>query len=223
MWWLNLLDQALLEPIIRWRFPEPPDRRIHAALLHGGQGEIRLLCLSGAFCIDARSNWAGWIRTLRHSFPSADIVMLNGFYFYWQTEAAVIRQVIDVGKRVLADRKPTYVIGFSFGGLLGKCMVAGPEVHNVRAIVTMATEHRGHLPRIAEMRDVSLGVPLDVDVPLYTFGGLFDPIVWPWTTYTDRSIHSMLPARHFDFIRSSDTRQRVMQVLYKIIERHQGR
>lgn len=94
--------------------------------------------------------------------------------------------------------------------------------HDVRAIVSLATEHRGHLPRIAEMRDVRLGVPLDVDLPLYTNGGWFDGVVWPWTAFTDYSVHRFLANGHRAFIRSSSARGNVLADLQEIVARHHG-
>ncbi|MGI9487494.1 MAG: hypothetical protein ACR2RF_16770 [Geminicoccaceae bacterium] len=217
MRWLDAVDRVVLEPIVRRRFPEPVDRHIAAITVHSGQGNMRFLCLPGAFCLDAPSNWAGWIRSLRCEFPTAEIVVLNGFYYYWVSEKYLIEKIIDLGRSVLADRMPTYIVAFSFGGLLAKRIVVPPSEHEVRAVITMATEHRGHLPRIADMRDVSLSVPLDIDLPLYTFGGLLDPIVWPWTAYTDRSCHRTLTAGHFSFMRSARTRQVVMAHLRDII------
>lgn len=224
MRWLDALDRTVLEPIIRRRFSEPADRRVGVKIVHPGGSDMRFLCLSGAFCLDASSNWAGWIRLLRREFPMADITVLDGFYFYWAGEVSLIEKMIDLGRVVLADRKPTYIVAFSFGGLLAKRMIAQPTVHDVRAVLTMATEHRGHLPRIAEMRDVSLRVPLHVDVPLFTFGGLFDPIVWPWTTYTGSSVHRTLAVGHFSFMRSARTRQSILTDLSDIVAgAHQAR
>ena len=181
---------------------------------------MRLLCLSGAFCSNTTTNWRGWIKDLHRTYPDADIVIVNGFYFYWPGEVGAIEQIIAEGQQVLADRKPTIIIGFSFGGLLAKAMVSRSEVHEVRAIVSLATEHRGHLPRIAHMRDVQLSVPLDIDTPLYTFGGWLDVIVWPWTTFTDQSSHRFFVNGHFAFIRSKKTRAKVLNVLQDIITRH---
>lgn len=217
MRWLDVVDRVVLEPIIRRRFPEPADRRVAAEIVHTGHDDMRFFCLSGAFCLNAPSSWAGWIRSLRREFPTAEITVLNGFYYYWASEKHLIEKIVDLGRAVLADRQPTYVIAFSFGGLLAKRMIAQPSDHAVRAVITMATEHRDHLPRIADLRDVSLGVPLDIDVPLYTFGGLLDPIVWPWTAYTNRSCHRTLAAGHFSFMRSAKTRQIVMGHLRDIV------
>ncbi|MGI9437491.1 MAG: hypothetical protein ACR2Q4_22130 [Geminicoccaceae bacterium] len=217
MRWLDVVDRVVLEPIIRRRFPEPADRRIAAEIVHPSQGDMRFLCLPGAFCLDAPSNWAGWIRSLRREFPMAEITVLNGFYYYWASEKHLIEKIVNLGKAVLADQKPTCVIAFSFGGLLAKRIIAQPSDHAVRAVVTMATEHRGHLPRIGNMRDVSLGVPFEIDVPLYTFGGLLDPIVWPWTAYTDRSCHRTLKTGHFSFMRSTKIRRVVMAHLRDIV------
>ena len=160
---------------------------------------------------------------LRRSFPGAEIALLNGFYFYWESETCLIEKIVDLGKAILSDRRPTFIIAFSFGGLLAKGIVAHQDNHDVRAIVTMATEHRGHLPRIAVTRDICLGIPLDVEVPIYSFGGLFDPIVWPWTAFTDRSFHRTLATGHFSFMRSAKTRSIVMAALKDIVTRHQER
>ena len=158
-----------------------------------------------------------------NGFPEAEIAVVNGFYYYWPEEAEVMQQIIAKGKALLADGRPTVIIAFSFGGLLAKAMVDQAEHQGVRAIVTMATEHRGHLPRIAETRDVHLGVPMDVDVPIYSFGGWLDLIVWPWTTFTDRSIHRFLAIGHFSFMRSEATRAVILAALDDIVARHYGR
>lgn len=160
---------------------------------------------------------------LRSGFPDADIILLNGFYFYWESEARLIEKIVDLGKTILNDRRPTYILAFSFGGLLAKSIASHRDGQDVRAIVTLATEHRGHLPRIATTRDVCLGIPRDIDVPLYTFGGLFDAIVWPWTAFTDRSHHRTLAAGHFSFVRSLTVRSKVLAELHEIVGRHHGR
>lgn len=214
---LNTVDHAVLEPVVRWLFPEPTDRKIGRRVIWKGRGEIRLLCLSGAFCVNTAANWAGWVKDLRRRFPDAEITAVNGFYYYWPEEAPAIEQLIAEGQRVLADRKPTVIIAFSFGGLLAKAMVSRSSDHDVRAILSLATEHRGHLPRIAEMRDDRLGVPLDVAVPLHSFGGWFDPIVWPWTSFADRSAHRFLANGHFAFLRSARTRREVLRTLDEIV------
>lgn len=220
---LDVLDRAILEPIVRYLHPLPAERGIGARVIHKGKGEMRLLCLSGAFCSNTAANWKSWINELRRAFPEAEITTVNGFYYYWQNEAEILEQIIAEGQKVLADQKPTFVLTFSFGGLLAKAMVARSDNHAVQAIVSLATEHRGHLPRIARMRDISLGVPLDVDVPLYTFGGWFDAVVWPWTTFTDRSTHRLLANGHFAFIRSRKTRNIVIADLQGIVARYYRR
>jgi hypothetical protein len=186
-------------------------------LVHQGAGDLRILCLAGAFCADTAANWSGWIAELRERFPQAEISVVNGFYYYWPDEAAVMEQIVTAGSDLLSDRRPTVIIAFSFGGLLAKAMVDRDRRHNVLAIVTLATEHRGHLPRIAETRDVHLGVPPDVDIPTYSFGGLFDMIVWPWTSYSPRSHHRFLPTGHFAFMRSEATRREVLRVVDQIL------
>ncbi len=192
-------------------------------MVHHGSGNLRILCLAGAFCADTASNWSGWIADLRESFPEADIAVVNGFYYYWPEETLVMNEIIARGLALLSDEQPTVIVAFSFGGLLAKAMVDRTERHRVRAIVTLATEHRGHLPRIAETRDIHLGVPLDVDVPTHSFGGLFDMIVWPWTSYSERSMHRFLLAGHFAFMHSRATRQKVLSVMDQIIRQHHTR
>ncbi|MGI9507962.1 MAG: hypothetical protein ACR2QJ_01270, partial [Geminicoccaceae bacterium] len=95
---------------------------------------MRFLCLAGAFCADTASNWADWITDLSHRFPEADIAVVNGFYFYWPDEVAVMRQMIAEGETLLADEQATVIIGFSFGGLLAKAMAIHAGKHDVRAI-----------------------------------------------------------------------------------------
>lgn len=219
---LQIADRHLLEPMIRRMFPEPRSRRVGARVVRKAGGEWRILCLAGAFCADTAANWSAWIADLGEHFPEAEIAVINGFYYYWPEEAGVMQELIAEGRALLADRRPTVILAFSFGGLLAKAMVAkdvtaGAGPHDVRAIVTMATEHRGHLPRIAETRDVSLGLPLDVDVPIHSFGGLLDPIVWPWTSYTDHSRHRFLKCGHFTFMRSPAVRAQVLKVVDSIL------
>lgn len=220
---LDFVDRVVLEPLIRFLHPAPADRGVGTRVVHRGKGRLRFLCLSGAFCPNTAANWKSWIGDLRRAFPDADIVAVNGFYFYWPEEVGMIEQVIAEGQKILADRKPTVIIGFSFGGLLAKAMVARTQDHDVRAVLSLATEHRGHLPRIAHMRDVNLGVPHDIDLPLYTFGGWLDVIVWPWTTFTERSAHRFLANGHFAFIRSKTTRAKVLSALRDIVARHHDR
>lgn len=191
-------------------------------IVRKGSGDWRILCLAGAFCADTAANWSDWIADLGHRFPDAEIAVVNGFYFYWPDEADVMGQMIAEGVTLLADERPTVIVGFSFGGLLAKAMVDQAEHHDVRAIVTMATEHRRHLQRIAETRDVRLGVPMDVDVPIHSFGGWLDMIVWPWTTFTDRSHHRFLATGHFAFMRSEATRAQVLAVLEEIFRQNQA-
>jgi hypothetical protein len=201
-----MLDHLVLEPVIRRLFPEPPERRIGARVLHAGDGGLRFLCLSGAFCSDTARNWSGWIKALRRAHPGAGIAVLNGFYYYWEDEDQVIRQIMAAGTALLADRRPTIILAFSFGGLLAKGIVDSAPVQDVRAVVTLATEHRRHLPRIAHMRDVALRIPREIACPLYSFGGWFDPIVWPWTTFTSDSTHRFLANGHFAFMHAPRTR-----------------
>jgi hypothetical protein len=217
---LWIVDRYLLEPLIRQMFPEPSSRLVGARVVRRGAGDWRILCLAGAFCSDATANWSGWIVDLGRRFPEAEIAVVNGFYYYWPEEAEVMKQIIAEGRKLLADKLPTVIVAFSFGGLLAKAMIDGTDHHDVRAIVTMATEHRGHLPRIAETRDIRLGVPLDVDVPISSFGGWLDIIVWPWTTSTDRSHHRFLARGHFAFMRSTVVRARVLAVLDDIVRQN---
>lgn len=219
---LRIFDRHLLEPFIRRRFPEPRTRRVRATVVREGAGGWRILCLAGAFCGDTAANWSEWIADLGLHFPEAEIAVVNGFYYYWPEDANVMKQVIAEGHTLLADGRPTVIIAFSFGGLLAKAMVDAADRHDVRAIVTMATEHRGHLPRIAETRDVCLGVPLDVDIPIHSFGGWLDMIVWPWTTYTDMSRHRFLLRGHFAFMRSPAVRLEILAVVAAILRRDQA-
>lgn len=209
---LRIVDRYLLEPLIRRLFREPRDRRVGARVVHQGSGILRIVCLAGAFCADTAANWSEWIADLRERFPEADIAVINGFYYYWPEETEVMNEIIAEGLALLSDEQPTVIIAFSFGGLLAKAMADQAQRQGVRAIVTLATEHQGHLPRIAETRDIHLAVPLDVDVPTYSFGGLFDMIVWPWTSYSERSKHRFLLTGHFAFMRSRATRQKVLNV-----------
>lgn len=220
---VRIADRYLLEPLIRRMFPEPRHRRVAAHVVRKGTSDLRFLCLAGAFCADTASSWADWIAELSRRFPEADIAVVNGFYFYWPDEVGVMRQMIAEGEALLADEQATVIIGFSFGGLLAKAMATQAGKHDVRAIVTLATEHRGHLPRIAETRDVRLGVPMDVDVPTYSFGGWLDMIVWPWTTFTDRSRHRFLATGHFAFMRSEATRAVILAALDDIVGQHYER
>ncbi|MEZ5931794.1 MAG: hypothetical protein R3F54_07585 [Alphaproteobacteria bacterium] len=218
----RIVDRYMLEPVIRRLFPEPRSRRVAARVVRKGAGSWRILCLAGAFCGDTAANWADWIADLGQRFPEAEIAVVNGFYYYWPEEAGVMRQVIAAGRALLADGRPTVIVAFSFGGLLAKAMVDESDHHGVRAIITMATEHRGHLPRIAETRDISLGIPLDVDVPIVSFGGWLDMIVWPWTSFTERSHHRFLARGHFAFMRSPAVRAKVLAVIDDILDRHQA-
>ena len=214
---MTLIDVYMLEPLIRRLFPAPPDRAIGVKILQPGDNNIRILCLCGAFCVDAGHVWSRWMRDFRKYFRGAEIVTINGFYYYWEQDRGAIEDLIMNGIELVSDNKPTYIVAFSFGGLIAKGIVARSESHQIRSIISMATEHRGHLPRIATMRDQLLDIPLDVDVPMYTFGGLFDAIVWPWTTHTNRSAHSFLPVGHFAFVRSGKTRARVIGVLQRLV------
>lgn len=214
---ITLIDVYMLEPLIRRLFPAPQNRAIGIKILQPGDNNIRILCLCGAFCVDSRQVWSRWMRDFRKYFPGTEIVVLNGFYYYWEQDRRNIDDLIVSGVDLVSDNKPTYIVSFSFGGLIAKSIVARSENHQIRAIISMATEHRGHLPRIATMRDQLLNIPLDVDVPLFTFGGLFDVIVWPWTTHTNRSTHWFLPVGHFAFVRSRKARTRVIDVLRKLI------
>ena len=219
---LQFVDHYLLEPLIRRCFPEPRTRRVRASVVRERAGGWRVLCLAGAFCSDTAANWSDWIADLGERFPEAEIAVVNGFYYYWPEDAGVMKQMIAKGQTLLADGRPTVIVAFSFGGLLAKAMVDGSDEHDVRAIVTMATEHRGHLPRIAETRDVRLGIPLDIDIPLHSFGGWLDVIVWPWTTFTDRSQHRFLARGHFAFMRSAAVRAEVLAVVAEILHRDQA-
>ncbi|MGH1481086.1 MAG: hypothetical protein ACRBM6_20530 [Geminicoccales bacterium] len=218
---LQIVDRYLLEPLVKRMYPEPRARRVGVRVLREGASGCRILCLAGAFCGDTAANWSDWIADLGERFTEAEIVVVNGFYYYWPEEAEVMQEIIAEGRTLLADGRPTVIVSFSFGGLLAKAMVDEAEHHSVRAIVTMATEHRGHLPRIAETRDVRLGIPLDVDVPIVSFGGWLDMVVWPWTTFTDRSQHHFLIAGHFAFMRSRAVRSKVITVLDDIVFRNQ--
>jgi len=220
---LRIVDRYLLEPLVRRTFPEPRARRVGVRVLREGAGGCRILCLAGAFCGDTAANWSDWIVDLSKRFPEAEITVINGFYYYWPEEAEVMQQIIAEGQALLEDERPTVIVAFSFGGLLAKAMVDEAEHHSVRAIVTMATEHRGHLPRIAETRDVCLGVPMDVDVPTYSFGGWLDLIVWPWTTFTDQSSHRFLAIGHFAFMRSKTTRSAILAAIDDIVALHYTR
>jgi len=220
---LRIVDRYLLEPLVRRMFPEPRARRVGVRVLREGTSGRRILCLAGAFCGDTAANWSDWITDLGERFPEAEIAVVNGFYYYWPEEAEVMQQIIAEGQALLVDGRPTLIVAFSFGGLLAKAMVEEAEHHGVRAIVTMATEHRGHLPRIAETRDTRLGIPMDVDVPTYSFGGWLDLIVWPWTTFTDRSRHRFLVTGHFAFMHSEATRAVILAALDDIISRHYAR
>ncbi len=220
---LRIVDRYLLEPLVRRMFPEPRARRVGVRVLREGAGGCRILCLAGAFCGDTAANWSDWITDLGERFPDAEIAVVNGFYYYWPEEAPVMRRIIAEGQALLADGRPTVIVAFSFGGLLAKAMVDGTEHHDARAIVTMATEHRSHLPRIAETRDERLGAPMDVDVPIYSYGGWFDLIVWPWTTFTDRSSHRFLARGHFAFMRSKAVRAVILAALDDIVARHYAR
>ena len=219
---LRFVDRHLLEPLIRKLFPEPRTRHIGTRIVRKGADDRRILCLAGAFCADTAGNWSDWINDLGKHFPKAEIAVVNGFYYYWPEDTDVMAEVIAKGQTLLEDGRPTVIIAFSFGGLLAKAMVDQADRHDVRQIVTMATEHRGHLPRIAETRDVRLGIPMDVDVPTTSFGGWLDMIVWPWTTFTDRSHHRFLLRSHFAFMRSAKVRAEILTVIEGAMRRDHG-
>lgn len=212
----TLVDIYGLEPLIRFFLPAPANRSVEIKTLQEG-GQSRIICLCGAFCVDGGRAWSRWIRDFRRYFPETEVIVLNAFYYYWEQDHKIIEDLIAEGVMIVSDNRPTYVISFSFGGLIAKAIISRAKSHRIRAALSMATEHRGHLPRIAHMRDQLLKIPLDTDVPLFTFGGLFDVIVWPWTTQTEHSVHRFLPVGHFAFVRSPKARAKVLDVLRKVI------
>lgn len=104
---LHFCDRALVEPIIRRLHPRPKGRGVAARVLHEGKGELRFLCLPGAFSVSVAASWRSWIRDLRRTFPDAEITIVDGFYYYWPSEAQILEKVIAEGandpKRSNAD------------------------------------------------------------------------------------------------------------------------
>jgi hypothetical protein len=150
-----------------------------------------------------------WGEDLNVNFPNKEIIFLdNIYYFYWQDDKT--EEIVEKGVEILSDGKPTIIISHSYGGVLAETMISRTENSQVVKLITMASPHQMNGLGLDESKDF-LGVPDEIDVPTYSFGGYIDPVVlYPFSSAGD-SNHQDLWSGHSGFLFSKDIRRQVLE------------
>lgn len=153
----------------------------------------RILIIGGALDWGTdRALDAAWQRcaALSRRLRQIEIVVVRGFYI-WRSQM----QLEDMIQRTMDEIEAgTAVIGFSFGGLLARAaLVRRGLTGRAVKLLTIATQHSGHLPEIAQVRDrLNLGSVYD----LVSVGFQRDRIVPLPCTILPGAEHVALPAGH---------------------------
>ncbi len=155
----------------------------------------------------------GWRKDLATQFPKAEVIFLNDeFYMWWQMEK--LEKIISKALNILKDGTPTIIIAHSFGGILAKTIIGRSPKANITKLTTMASPHTMSPLGIKKIKH-KLNTPMTVNVPSYTFGGYFDPIVPYRYTMLSNSKHQNLWCEHLGFLLFPWIRRKVTKEVLK--------
>jgi hypothetical protein len=156
-----------------------------------------------------------WRADLKANFPDKEAVILSdNVYVYWQDDKT--EAIVEKGVEILNDGRPTIVISHSYGGILAKTMIDRADNANVVKLVTMASPNQMNSFGIDNSKSF-LGVPVEVDVPTFSFGGYVDPVVlFPFSDIKDDDPnHLDLWSGHGGFLFSKDIRREVLESIFR--------
>ena len=156
----------------------------------------------------------GWKKELPKLFPGAEIHYIDDFYFH--IEHQKIDAIVQKGVDILDDGKETILIAHSFGGMLGKTMIARAKNANIRLLCTLASPHDIDYAGVLEARTF-LKTPKSVEVPSLSFGGYFDPICPFWKTEMKGAQHENLSSDHLSFLLSPFIREQVAEEILSFL------
>jgi alpha-beta hydrolase superfamily lysophospholipase len=132
--------------------------------------------------------WGNVSRALRAHYPDATFVYKQAWYHLWELEKmkALSDSIVaeeDTGEDIL-------LVGHSMGGIMACGIAKQFKQSRVLGIVTIFSPHElgKYLPRLDFYKKIYGGVS-DPQVPIISFGGYLDPLVWWWRSRHPRSMH----------------------------------
>jgi len=150
-----------------------------------------------------------WKRDLAFNFPEEELVFLDDVvYFYWQNEKT--EKIVEKGVDILNDGKSTLILSHSYGGVLAKSIIDRADKANVVKFITMASPHEMTSFGIEDSKEF-LETPEEVDVPTFSFGGYYDPVVIFTNSDVEDSVHQDLWSGHSGFLLNKDIRKKVLE------------
>ena len=109
--------------------------------------------------------------------------------------------------KALEDGEPTVLVGHSFGGIVAIAVAAEAKkkgLKNIARVVTMASPHGIEIVGVKETKEL-LGYSNKLSVPVYSFGGLLDPLVLAkFAAYPGATQHINIPSTHSGFLYPND-------------------
>lgn len=125
-----------------------------------------------------------------------------------------MNKIIDKGVGILDDGKKTLVLSHSFGGILGKNIIEKSKNSNIVAFIAMASPHTMSFFGVGPSRK-KLKTPDVVDIPTFSFGGYFDPIVLFYNSDLKNSIfHKNYWVEHTAFLYKKSIRKKVLEAVF---------
>ncbi len=171
---------------------------------------MRILFIPGINMM--RSALNGWKRDLSRAFPNIEILYLDD-YFYQHFRHHIIQKIVKQGVQVVQDKKPTIIIGYSFGGIIAKAIIAKAKSANIIHLITMASPHTMNAFGLKAAKQYISAPEKILNIPTKTYGGYFDPIVpYPFTSLKKEN-HTNLLVEHLAFIYSKKVRKKIIKYL----------
>ena len=154
----------------------------------------------------------GFIKFLQKHFPDKEIILIQDFYFYQQSDK--VEAMIGRSVEALSSEKKTLIFAHSFGGMIARAAIA--RLENMEHVVLLATLGSPHGIEDFGMREVIAAhrIPDTCTVPVMTFGGRVDPVVPDeLSCLTGEVAHITLSCTHTAFIKISRTRKEVLSAV----------
>ncbi len=151
-----------------------------------------------------------WREILVEKFPHSEIHIID--IFYSSKDLKKILEVKEKVLKILEENKSTILIGHSFGGLLA---VSGyleniKKRNNIKKIITMGSPHILNSKKRKKIKTFLNYEIANIEIPVFTFGGYFDGIVFFTKTKYKNSFHKNYFVKHNSFLFSKKIIKKVL-------------